>query len=130
VQARELVRADTIYTTAVEMQEVMHLSYELVLSGSQQITNALMITSIMPFTTVVPLRVFTPLTATEWITIATGLANTQTLFLGNPGSTYEFRVRARDQVGNQQDWYDGYSVHAQVNPNLSIFRTYIPLVMR
>jgi hypothetical protein len=130
LQARELIHASTLYTTTVEMHEVSRISYELVLSGSQQITNALVLTALVPYTTVVPLSVYTPLSDSQWITFATGLVNTETIFLGNPGSTYEFRVRARDQVGNEQEWYDGYSVQAQMNPRMQVLQTYIPVVMR
>jgi hypothetical protein len=88
------------------------------------------ITTLVPYTTVTPLRVFVPVSPTEWITFATGIVNTTTLFIGSPGSTYEFRVRAHDNAGNTQDWLDGYSVQAQVDPNITIYRTYIPLVLR
>ncbi len=130
VQARELIRAETRYTPTVEMHEVSRLSYELIVSGSQEITNAVVLTSVVPYTTVAPIVVYTPISPTEWFTFATGVVNTQTVFMGTPGSTYEFRVRATDKAGNVQDWLDGYSVQAQMDPNTNIIRTYIPLVIR
>jgi hypothetical protein len=130
VQARERVHMSLRYTPTVEMHEVTRLSYALELSGSEQITHAIVLTALVPYTTVAPIQVFTPITDSAWVTVASGLVNTQTLFLGNPGSIYEFRVRARDQAGNAQDWYDGYSVQAQVDPNLHVTYTYIPLVIR
>ncbi|MCL5999475.1 MAG: PA14 domain-containing protein [Chloroflexi bacterium] len=130
LQARELIHASTIYTPAVEMREVTRISYELVISGAQQITNALVLTELVPYTTVVPLRIFTPLTNSEWITFVTGVANTTTVFLGNPGSTYEFRVRGRDKLGNWQQWYEGYSVQAQVNSDARLLHVYVPALLR
>ncbi len=130
VQARELIRAATIYTPAVEMHEVSRIQYGLVLSGGEQITSAVVITALTPYTTVAPLMVYQPLTASPWETAATGLATTQTLFIGNPGSTYEFRVRATDRAGNVQPWYDGYSVQAQMNPDAPVHRTFIPMLLR
>jgi hypothetical protein len=130
VQARELIRAETRYTPTVEMHEVSRLSYELIVSGSQEITNAVVLTSVVPYTTVAPIVVYTPISPTEWFTFATGVVNTQTVFMGTPGSTYEFRVRATDKAGNVQDWLDGYSVQAQMDPSTYIIRTYIPLVIR
>lgn len=130
VQARELVHSSVIYTPSVEMHEVTRVSYELVISGTQPITNAIVTTVTLPYTTVAPLRIYTPVPDGEWITVATGVAATQTLFVGNPGSTYEFRVRSRDHAGNEQDWYEGYAVQAQMDPELTIVKTYIPLVLR
>jgi hypothetical protein len=130
VQARELVHAETRYTPTVEMHEVSQLSYELIVSGSQEITNALVITSMVPYTTVAPIMVYTPISPTDWFTFASGIVNTQTVFVGNPGSTYEFRVRARDNAGNVQEWLDGYSIQAQMDPHVTFTHVYIPLVMR
>jgi hypothetical protein len=130
VQAHELVHATTAYTLATEMREITKLNYELVLSGSEEITNVVVVTAVVPYTTVVPIRVFMSLTATQWVTFASGLVTTTALFLGNPGSTYEFRVRARDQVGNEQQWYDGYSVQAQVDPGAGMVNVFIPVVVR
>jgi hypothetical protein len=130
IQARELVHAATIYTPFVEMVPVTKLAYELILSGAQQITNAIVITTQVPYTTVAPLVVYKTLTATEWVTVARGLSGNNWLFIGNPGSTYEFRVRARDRAGNVQAWYDGYSVQAQMPSDVDIRRLYIPVLLR
>ena len=130
VQARELIHAATRYTPTVEMHETTRIAYELTVSGSQEITNAVVITTLVPYTTVAPILVFTPISPTEWFTFATGIVNTQTIFIGNPGSTYEFRVRAIDSAGNAQEWLDGYSVQAQVDPHVNVTYTFIPLVIR
>ena len=106
------------------------LVYELVISGSHQITNAIVITTQVPYTTVVPLLGYKTLTATEWMTVAHGVCGNNWLFIGNPASTYEFRVRARDRAFNVQPWYDGYSVQAQMTPDVDIKRLYIPLALR
>ncbi len=130
LQARELIHAATIYTPAVEMMTTTQIVYELVISGAQQITNAIVIEAVVPYTTVAPLMVYTPLTASEWITVAQGVAGDHWIFIGVPGSTYEFRVRAHDVAGNLQNWYDGYSVQAQMNPDIDIRRTFIPVAAR
>ncbi len=130
VQARELIHALTRYTPTVETRQATRIGYELTVSGSQEITTAVVITSLVPYTTVTPILVYVPVTPTQWLTFATGVVTTQTLFIGNPGSTYEFRVRAHDKAGNTQDWLDGYSVKAQVDPNITVWRTFIPLVGR
>ena len=128
VQARELMHATTNYTIAVINQEITKIVYQLELSGTEEITQAVVITEIVPFTTVVPVVSLQVISPTEWVTVATGLRATETLFLGNPGSTYEFRVRAADGAGNQQDWYDGYSAQAEIDPKTVILRVYAPLV--
>ncbi|HEY3288779.1 MAG TPA: fibronectin type III domain-containing protein, partial [Anaerolineae bacterium] len=74
--------------------------------------------------------VYKPLTTSAWLTVATGLSGSSWVFSGNPGSTYEFRVRAHDYAGNVQPWYDGYSVQAQMSPDQRITRMYIPLLLR
>lgn len=130
VQARELIRASTIYSPVVSEREVTRIAYELVLSGSVEITRPIVITELVPYTTTVAVAVYTPLTETQWITIAAGIANTETIFLGTPGSTYEFRVRAVDRLGNTQAWHDGYSIQAQLDPRAPRFVSYIPVVMR
>jgi hypothetical protein len=130
VQAREIVHAQTTYTVSVEMRDVTHIGYELVLSGTEEITNPVVLTETLPYTTVTPLMAYTPITPTEWITFATGLVYTETLFIGNPGSTYEFRVRAVDAAGNAQQWFDGYSIQAQIDPRTAVNREYMPLVYK
>lgn len=130
VQARELVHSSVIYTLTTELREMTQLNYELIYSGTEPITNTYLTTATLPYTTVTPLRIFTPVPDSQWVTVSTGVVATQTLFIGNPGSTYEFRVRARDMAGNEQDWYDGYSAQGQVDASLNINYTYIPLVTR
>jgi hypothetical protein len=129
VQARELVRATTNYTIAVVEQEITKIVYQLELSGTEEITQALVVTEIVPFTTVVPIVSQQIISPSEWVTVATGLRLTETLFIGNPGSTYEFRVRAVDGAGNQQDWYEGYSIQAEIDPKTVLFRVYAPVVV-
>lgn len=130
LQAREIVRAQTSYTITVENQEVSRIGYELILSGTEEITVPVVLTEVVPITTVAPLVNLTPVADSPWVTIATGLRDTQTIFIGNPGSTYEFRVRAMDAAGNVQKWYDGYSVQAQIDPKTVVYREYLPLVSR
>lgn len=130
VQAREIVRAQTTYTFTIENKEVTRIGYELTLSGTQEITAPVILTDVAPITSVTPLVNYTPLVESQWITVATGLTQTETTFVGVPGSTYEFRVRAVDAAGNAQDWYDGYSVQAQIDPKTIIYRDYMPVVQR
>ena len=128
VQARELVRANTVYTVSTAQQEVPRITYELVLSGSEEISQPVVITDVLVYTTVVPLIVFEPISPTEWVTVAIGLREKQMLFIGNPGSTYEFRVRAIDTAGNQQSWYDGYSMQVDIDPKTLLFKRFAPMV--
>ena len=130
IQARELVHARAVYSPVVEMAPATKIVYELILSGSQQITNPLVITTEVPVYTLKRVIVYTTLTTTEWMTAANGVNGNNWLFIGNPGSTYEFRARARDRAGNVQPWYDGYSVQAQMNPDVDIRRMYIPIALR
>jgi hypothetical protein len=128
VQVRETIRAQTSYTIAVQNSEVTRVAYELTLSGTEEITTPVVITEIVPITTVVPLQEFAPIADAQWITFATGLAVTETVFIGNPGSTYEFRVRGVDAAGNAQEWYDGYSIPAQIDPKTILYREFLPTV--
>ncbi|MCS7060918.1 MAG: PA14 domain-containing protein [Anaerolineae bacterium] len=130
VQARELIRASTIYSEVVSHREVTRIGYELIVSGSVEITQPIVITDLIPYTLTVPIAVYTPLTQSQWVTIATGIVNTETIFLGTPGSTYEFRVRAVDRMGNVQAWRDGYSVQGQIDPRAPLFTAYIPILTR
>jgi hypothetical protein len=130
VQARELIRASTIYSPVVSEREITRIAYELILSGSVEITRPIVITDLVAYTTTVPIAVYTPLTQTQWVTIAAGIANTETIFLGTPGSTYEFRVRSVDRMGNTQAWRDGYSIQAQIDPRPPLFTSYIPIITR
>jgi hypothetical protein len=130
LQVREVVRAQTTYTVATEMGEVTRLAYELTISGTEEITTPVVLTETVPFTTVVPLVEMVSIAEPAWITFATGLPITQTVFLGIPGSTYEFRVRAVDSAGNVQDWYDGYSVQTQIDPRTVLHRGFLPTVQR
>lgn len=130
VQVREKVHASTTYTLVVENQEVKRLATALTLSGTSEITTPVMITEVVPVTTVSPLVLLSPLTDSQWVTFAAGIVQTETVFLGNPGSTYEFRVRATDPAGNSQDWYDGYSVQATIDPKTITYRVVLPLIQR
>ena len=130
LQAREIVRAHTSYTITVEEVAVPRIGYELILSGAQEITAPVALTEVVVITTVAPVFNFQPITDSAWITIATGLRETHTIFIGNPGSTYEFRVRAVDAAGNAQRWHDGYSVQAMIDPRTVVYRRYLPLLSR
>lgn len=130
VQVRELVRANTTYTLSVKSQDVVRIGYDLVISGSEEITVPVPITETVLITGVEPVVNYETLVSSEWITFAAGLRVTETLFLGNPGSTYEFRVRATDAAGNQQQWHDGYSVQAAIDPKTVLFRNYLPSLMK
>jgi hypothetical protein len=130
VQVRELMRATTVYTIAVENREVTRLAYELTISGTEEITTPIVITEVVPITTVAPIVTIAPITDSQWITFATGIALTETIFVGEPGSTYEFRVRAVDGAGNAQDWYEGYAVQAFIDPKTIFRRTNLPVVNR
>ncbi|MCS6773500.1 MAG: hypothetical protein NZ693_05225, partial [Thermoflexales bacterium] len=128
VQARQLVRAHTSYTVTTVTQAVTRVGYELVLSGSQEVTVPVVLTETVEQLAVVPVVTFVPLSQTEWVTLATGLTTTEMVFIGEPGGTYEFRVRATDAAGNQQKWFDGYAVRAEIDPRRILYRTYLPLV--
>lgn len=130
VQAREIVRARTSYTVTMEEVAVPRIAYELILSGTEEITTPVVLTEVVVMTTVAPLVEFQPLADSPWITIATSLRETHTIFIGNPGSTYEFRVRAVDAAGNAQGWYDGYSVQAMIDPRTVVYREHLPIVLR
>ncbi len=130
VQVRELVRANTTYTLSVKSQDIVRIGYDLVISGSEEITVPVPITETVLITGVEPVVNYETLVSSEWITFAAGLRVTETLFLGNPGSTYEFRVRATDAAGNQQQWHDGYSAQAAIDPKTVLFRNYLPSLMK
>jgi len=130
VQVRELSRATTVYTIAVENREVTRIGYELTISGTEEITTPIVITETVPITTVAPVVSIEAITETQWITFATGIALTETIFMGTPGSTYEFRVRAVDGAGNAQDWHEGYSVQALIDPKTILNRVNLPVVRR
>ena len=116
LQVRELVRAHTVYTLTTELVVLTRTGYSLAISGSQEVTVPVVITDTLLYTTVAPLTLLVPVTDAKWITFATGLHTTQTIFLGQPGSTYEVRVRAVDAAGNAQQWYEGYSVQVALEP--------------
>lgn len=130
VQAREIVRARTSYTVTTEEVAVPRIAYELIVSGTEEITVPVVLTEVVVMTTVAPLVEFQPVADSAWITIATDLRETHTIFIGNPGSTYEFRVRAVDAAGNAQNWYDGYSVQAMIDPRSVVYREHLPIVLR
>ncbi len=116
LQARELQRAHTVYTLTTEPVIVTRTGYALVISGSAEITVPVVITDTLIYTTVAPITVIETITSLEWITFATGLRHTQTIFIGQPGSVYEIRVRAVDTAGNAQRWYEGYAVQVALEP--------------
>jgi len=130
VQAREVVRATTQYTISVSNQEGVKVGYQLVLSGSEEITQEVMLPEVISYTTVVPLMTYEPVSPTEWVTVATGIKASSTLFIGNPGSRYEFRVRAVDAAGNAQAWYEGYAAQAEIDPKTVIYRVYSAMVQK
>jgi hypothetical protein len=37
-------------------------------------------------------------------------------------------VRAVNGAGNQQDWYEGYSIQAEIDPKTVLFTVYAPAV--
>lgn len=130
VQAREIMRARIVYTVTTEEVAVPRVAYELILSGTEEITAPVVLTEVVVMTTVAPLVAFQPITDSAWVTVATGLREKSMIFIGDPGSTYEFRVRAVDAAGNEQKWYDGYSVQAMIDPRATLYRRYLPTVMR
>ena len=117
IQAREIVRATTAYTFATEYREQPRSAVEVVVEGGREITRATLITALVPYTGVVEVRSFVPNPAAPWKLVLSNLTGSETFFVGTPGSVYEFRARAVDWAGNAQDWYDGYSVIAQMDPN-------------
>lgn len=116
LQTRETIHAGVQVEAVTKFREKTAIKYELYISGTQEITRGVLITQLVPYSSTSLLRTFVPVSGT-WTTITTGLASTHTVFVGSPGSAYEFRVRARDVAGNQQLWYDGYGVQAQEDPN-------------
>jgi len=130
VQAREIMRARTVYTVTTEEVAVPRIAYELILSGTEEITVPVVLTEVVVMTTVAPLIMFQPITDSAWVTVAVGLKGTSMIFIGDPGSTYEFRVRAVDAAGNAQKWYDGYAVQAMIDPRTTVYRRYLPAVVR
>jgi hypothetical protein len=129
VQARETIRSAIVMTDVLQQREKTELRYDLVLSGTKEITAAKVVTSLTPITVTQPVRVLQPISGT-WQLIASGLTTTTTVFLAEPGSAYEFRVRAIDRAGNVQGWFDGYSVSAQIDPNTRMYRVALPLILR
>jgi PA14 domain len=129
LQARELVRARTEYTLTTTLREVTRLAYELVLSGTQEITQPVVLTETVAFSDVTPVLAMTQVTNTEWITVHASLATTSTVFAGYPGSTYEFRVRAIDGAGNEQQWYDGYSLQVKLDESTALPKDMKPLTL-
>ncbi|MCS7088395.1 MAG: PA14 domain-containing protein [Thermoflexales bacterium] len=128
VQAREIIRARTHYTLTTEQHVVTRTSYELVLEGAREITVPVVVTEVVELPAVVPIVDFVPIPNAEWVTIASGLRVTETLFIGRPGSTYEFRVRATDAAGNTQPWHDGYAVRAEIDPRTVLRTLFLPLM--
>lgn len=110
LQARETVRARTEYTLTSELREVARVGYALTLSGTREITQAVTLTETVLVTDVAPIVSLTPISNAEWITVSAALPVTETVFVGVPGGTFEFRVRAIDGFGNEQRWHDGYAI--------------------
>jgi len=117
IQAREIVRASTGYTFATEYRETTRSAVEVVVEGGREITRSTLITALVPFTGVVEVRTFAPNPTATWKLVQSNLTGSETFFVGTPGAVYEFRARAVDWAGNAQEWYDGYSVAAQMDPN-------------
>lgn len=126
IQAREIVRASTAYTFATEYREQARSAVEVVVEGGREITRSTIITALAPFTSVVEIRSFVPNSAAPWKLAQSNLTGSETFFVGTPGAVYEFRARAVDWAGNAQDWYDGYSVVAQMDPSAVIAPTSTP----
>ncbi len=120
LQSRELVQARTEYTLTRSLREVTKLGYELVLSGTQEITQPVVLTETVAFTDVAPILVMTQISNAAWITVSTGIPVTETVFAGYPGSTYEFRVRGIDGLGNEQAWYDGYALQVKIDEEMAL----------
>jgi PA14 domain len=125
LQARETVQARTEYTLTSRSQVVTRLGSELVLSGTQEITQPVVLTTTEVFTDIAPILVIKPVSASAWITIASGLEVTETVFVGYPGSRYEFRISAVDGAGNAQGWHDGFAVEAQID-EAAVLGAYTP----
>lgn len=127
LQTREIVQARTSYTLTSDARDVTRLGFELTLSGTQEITHAIVLTERVAYTDVTPIMTMVPVTAAEWITLSGSLPATQTVFVGYPGSTYEFRVRAIDGVGNEQIWHDGYALQARIDEETVLPRGLAPM---
>ncbi len=113
IQAREILRGAIESEVVTQTRELGRLKYELTLSGTRELTRPVVVTETVTFTTTDLVQTFTPVSGT-WKTIGISLTGQNTIYIGTPGSAYEFRVRARDKVGNEQAWYDGYSVTGQM----------------
>ncbi len=129
LQARELVRARTEYTLTAVTREVPKQGHTLVLSGSQEILKPVTLTESVTFTDVTPITTMVTLTNAEWITIGVSLNLTETVFVGHPGGTYEFRVRAIDAAGNEQAWFDGYSIQVKLDEETVLPRDLKPMTL-
>lgn len=129
VQAREIVRATEIMTAAVIEKPMQKLRTELTVSGTQEITRSVIYTEVQQEVKLVPMKALMPING-AWSSIGSAITATETIFVGVPGSAYEFRVRAVDRAGNAQPWLDGYSVQAQIDPNTVIYRVMLPLMAR
>ena len=130
VQYREIVHAMTNFSQTVEMREVEKPAQEVVVQNGKEVTRASTVLETVPTITYQPIYSFETLTQTQWITLGVALPVTSTVFVGNPGSTYEFRVRARDWAGNEQPWYEGYSIQAQMDLNTAPPITSAPTITR
>jgi hypothetical protein len=129
LQARELVRARTEYTLTAITRDVPKQGQTLVLSGSQEILQPVTLTESVTFTDVAPITTMVTLTNAEWITIGVSLNVTETVFIGHPGSTYEFRVRGIDAAGNEQAWFDGYSIQIKLDEETELPRDLKPMTL-
>jgi len=129
LQAREVVQARTVYTITTVEREVMRTGLELLIHNAQEFTRSVSYTETVVYTDVAPNLSFTPIDDAEWITVGADLDVTSTLFIGNPGSTYEFRVRAVDGMGNEQKWYEGYSLQVKLDEATKLAKGLAPLTL-
>lgn len=129
LQAREIMQARTVYSITTVEHEVTRTGLELLIHNTQEITRPVTFTETVVYTDVTPTLSLTPIDAAEWITIGDGLDVTSTVFVGYPGSTYEFRVRATDGMGNEQSWYDGYSLQVKLDETSVLTNGLIPLTL-
>jgi hypothetical protein len=129
LQARELVQARTAYTITTFEREVARAGYELLVHSNQEITRPVFYTETVVYTDVVPMLVRTNVDDAAWITLTDALAVTSTIFVGRPGSTYEFRVRAVDSMGNVQKWYDGYSLRVEFDETSVLTDELVPMTL-
>jgi hypothetical protein len=128
IQAREIVRATEVMTAEVVSKPMPRTKLALVISGTQELTQTIAYTDTIQEVKLMPMKALMTVNGT-WVTVGANITSTNMSFVGMPGSAYEFRVRAVDRAGNAQAWVDGYSVQAQIDPNTSIYRIFVPNVL-